>query len=393
MTPELSTEVNRPYLPADGGGPIKTEVTVDPGMQTQDVTRQVAIVIDSSGSMRGEKMGKAKQGAQFALGYLDDDDIVTVVGFDSSARVQTQATRVGDAGLSQLHDEVDQMSAGGGTNIYQGLEKATEQLRSAPSGSDTARRILLLSDGKDNNRGPADFERQARQIDEHGIRIRAAGIGDDYNEDTIRTLGSVARGQWRHVDQPDEIQEFFGDAVEAASTVVGTDAKLRLNLGDGVEIVEAYRAMPQIQEADIEYQGGDAVVKLPDLLDQQKQKVQMEIQAPGGEVGSKKTLADITLQANGGTASGELEVEYAEDFEKLSQEHKDISVGYEKTVIRSKLGQGDVDEAEEKTTILEDKYGEDMAEDVDEEVTIVKEGGRKEKNKTTIVKDDDDEGF
>lgn len=53
------------------------------------------------------------------------------------------------------------------------------------------------------------------------------------------------------------------------------------------------------------------------------------------------------------------------------------------------------DEAEEKTKILEDKHGDDAADDVDEldeQVTRVKEGGRGEQNETTIVKDDD-EGF
>lgn len=395
MGPELSTAVNRPFLSADEGGSLIGEISVDPGVQTQEVTRQVALVIDVSGSMRGEKMQQAIEGANFALGYLDDDDIVSVVEFNSSASVLTEATRIGDIGRDQLSDQVEQMSAGGGTNIYEGLEKATDQLRALPSGSDVARRILLLSDGKDNKRGPEDFDRQARQIDEHGIRIRAAGIGSEYNEETIRTLGSVARGQWRHVEQPSDIQEFFGEAVEQASTVVGTDAEIRMDLANGVEIVEAYRAKPQVQETDVEYQNGTAVVKLPDLLDRQEQKVQLQIQAPGGEIGRTATLADVTLKANGGTAQGAIEVEYTDDFEKLSQENKDVSIGYDKTVILDDLGKGNVDEAEEKTKILEDKHGDDAADDVDEldeQVTRVKEGGRGEQNETTIVKDDD-EGF
>lgn len=395
MGPELSTAVNRPFLSADEGGALIGEISVNPGAQTEEVTRQVALVIDVSGSMRGKKMDQAIDGANFALGYLDDEDIVSVVEFNSSATVLTEATRIREVGRDQLNSQVEKMSAGGGTNIYEGLEKATEELRALPSGSDVARRILLLSDGKDNKRGPEDFERQASRVDEHGIRIRAAGIGSEYDEETIRTLGSVARGQWRHVEQPSDIQEFFGEAVEQASTVVGTDAEIRMDIANGVEIAEAYRAKPQVQETDVEYQNGTAVVKLPDLLDRQEQKVQLRMQAPSGELGYTKTLADVTLKANGGTAQGSIEVEYTDGFEKLSQENKEVSIGYDKTVIRDDLGKGNVEEAEEKTKILEDKHGDDAADDVDEmdeQVTMVKEGGRGEQNQTTIVKDNDD-GF
>ncbi len=394
MEATLSTEVNRPYLPPVGG-PLIADVTVDPGMQTSEVTREIVLVIDTSGSMSGEKMRRVKEGAEFVLGYLDEDDYISIVEFNSSASVVLEAARYGEIGRDRAAEHVERMTAGGGTDIYEGLQLATEQLSGLPTGEDVARRVLLLSDGKDNRRGPEDFDRQARDIDERGIRIRAAGVGSDYEEETIRTLGTVARGQWRHIEEASEIGSFFGEAVEQASTVVGTDAQLRMDIADGVEFTEVYRAMPQTQTADVEYvEDNVAVVRLPDLLDRQTQKVQFKIRAPQGEVG-QRVLANMELQAGGRTASGELAVEYTTDDDKLSTENEAVSIEFDKTRIRTTLGEeGDEDAAEEQVTKLREKHGEDAADDVEEmqeEVTRVREGGRSEQQKTTIVRDEDDD--
>jgi Ca-activated chloride channel family protein len=393
MCPELTSELNRPYLPVVGGQ-VVADVTVEPGVQTGSVTRQIALVIDTSGSMSGAKMERARNGAKFVLGYLDDDDVLCIVDFDSSAEVVLEADRFGNLGRERATERIDEMTAGGGTNIYEALEKAADELRAQPTGSDVARRILLLSDGKDNRRGPDDFDRQARDIDEHGVRIRAAGIGDEYNEETIRTLGTAARGQWRHIEEPDEIQEFFGEAVEQASTVVGTDAELRMDIAEGVEFTEAYRGAPQAQRTDVEYVGDNTgVVKLPDLLDRQTQTVQLKIQAPTGELGQRKTLADLTLHAGGETASGAIEVEYTDDDEKLSVENKDPAIAMDKTRIRTTLGRGEDDEAEKQVTKLREKHGEEAAADADrmeDEVTRVREGERGEQESATRVRDEED---
>lgn len=388
----LTTKLNRPYLPAIGSDQmIVGRVSIEPGMQTSDVERQIALVIDTSGSMSGEKIERVREGANFILGYLQDNDILTIIAFDSSPAVVMEATRYGDISRQRIVEQIDSLSAGGGTDIHGGLERATEQLRDTPQSGDTARRILLLSDGKDNKRGPDDFERQAREIDEYGIRIRAGGIGDKYNEETIRTLGSMARGEWRHIEEAAEIQEFLGEGIEQASTVVGSNAELRMDIADGVEFTEVYRAMPQTQKVDVEYTGTNtAILKLPDLLDRQEQRAMLKIQVPGSDVERDLKLADLTLSAGDRTATDELTVEYTMDNELLSIENEDVSIELDETRIRTKLGEGDVDAAEEQVTKLKQKHGEEADVDqIEDDVTRVREGGRAEQADTTIVKDDD----
>jgi len=389
----LTTKLNRPYIQPNGGSQeLVGEVTVDPGLQTSQPDLQIAVLVDRSGSMSGDRIETAREGAKRALGYLDDDDVLTVIGFNSSADVALEATRFGDAERDDVESATDDLTAGGGTDIHGGLELATEELRDLPEDDDTVRRILLLSDGVDNVRGPDDFERQARDIDEHGIRIRAAGIGDEYDEETIRTLGSTSRGQWSHIEEPGEIQEFFGEALDDAETVVGTDAELRMNIADGVEFTEVYRAQPQVQEVDVEYEGtNEAVVKLPDLQERETQKVLMKIRAPGRDSETDLTLADVHLDAGNKSAEGEIELGYTTDGDLLGIEHKEVSVELDKTRVRKDLGEGDVESAETRVDKMKDKHGESAEiDELEEGVTRVAEGGRAEQEKQTKVKSDDD---
>jgi Ca-activated chloride channel family protein len=389
----LTTKLNRPYLPPIGNDTeITGRITIEPGMQTTTAERQIAIVVDTSGSMSGDRMKTARDGAKRALGYLEDNDILTIIGFNSQASVVLEATRYGDITRDQIMSAIDDLTAGGGTDIHGGLKLATDELRNISSSNNTARRILLLSDGKDNVREAEDFERQARDIDEHGIRIRAGGIGDGYDEETIRTLGITARGQWSHIEEPTEIEEFFGQAVEEASTVVGANAELRMDIAEGVEFSKVYRSLPQIQEIEAEYSASNvAVVKLPDLLERDTQKVLMKIRVPGQTTEEKVTLADITLNAGSKTATGKLEVEFTDDGDLLSTDNKEVSIELDETRVGLELGRGNVEKAETRVEKMENKHGDSVDSDkLNDSVTVVKEGGRAEQENATKIKFDDD---
>ncbi len=388
----ITVDLNRPYLPPLGQSQqIIGRVTVEPGIQTSNVERHIALVVDTSGSMSGAKMERAKNGAKYVLGYLDDDDIISIIGFNSSPTTLLPASRYGEIGREYVVEKIDELTAGGGTDIHGGLNEAAEELKDIPRTDNTARRILLLSDGKDNKRGPADFERQAQEIDGHGIRIRAGGVGDEYSEETIRTLGTAARGEWSHIEEAAEIQEFFGEAVAEAATVVGSNTELEMNIADGVEFTEVYRAMPQVQQTDVEYMGPNiAVVKLPDLRERETQQVLMKIQVPGFETEQSFEIADLTLRAGSQTATTSIEVTFTDDGDLLGVENQDVGRALDMTRVKDDLGKGNVEDAETRVEQLETKYGEQQEiEELEDDVTRVKQGGRAEQENATRVKPDD----
>ncbi|WP_018257900.1 vWA domain-containing protein [Halomicrobium katesii] len=387
----IETSVNRPNVPADGTT-VTAEIDVEPGEQEGDVRRHIALCIDTSGSMEGDNIKRARDGAAWVFGLLADDDYVSIVAFDTDADVILPATRWADLDRQTAMDHVEELTAGGGTDMYNGLKAAKETLSSSATGPDTVKRLLLLSDGKDNERTPDEFEGLAEAIDDAGIRIQSAGIGTDYNEATIRTLGTAGRGTWTHLEAPGDIEDFFGEAVEQAGSVVAPDAHLDLDVAPGVEVSEVYRALPQAQEVSPEWEANATRIKLPDLIERESQRVVLKIHAPPREPGSQEVLADVQLSARGDTASDQIAVEYTDQQEELAEHNESVDIDHKQTVIRTELGKGNVEAAETKVEQMTVIHGEDAeaVQEAERQTEIVKEGGRAEQSQATQIVDSDD---
>jgi Ca-activated chloride channel family protein len=400
MAAEIRTDVNRPNVPTDGTT-ITAEVDVEPGDKEEHVQRHIALCIDTSGSMSGEKIQRARDGASWVFGLLEDEDYVSIVAFDADAELVMRPTRWGDIDRDDAMATLDDLTAGGGTNMFDGLETAQNALEALEFRDDAnegtaVRRVLLLSDGKDKHNDPPAFEALAREIDDSGIRVESAGIGHDYNEDTIRTLGTTARGKWTHLAGPGDIEDFFGDAVEQAKSVVAPDAQLELDVADGVEVSDVYRALPQAQDVDLDWQDNTAIVKLPDLTEREHQRVVMKVHVPGqrGE-DDEVDLVDVTLTARGGQASDTISVTYTDDNADLAENNEEVQLDHQQTVIQTELGKGNVETAETQVEQMTRIHGEDteIVQEVQQQTQIVKEGGRAERNRATKIVSDDDDGI
>lgn len=398
MPPRIETAVNRPAVPWDGAT-LTAEVDVEPGQQEGAVQRVLALCIDTSGSMGGEKIQRAREGAAWIFGLLDEDDYVSITAFDSEAELIMRPTRWGDTSREEAMARVEELKAGGGTDMFDGLETARDALASVDELVDTGgavRRILLLSDGKDKHHEPADFADLAEEIDADGIRIKAAGIGAEYNEDTIRELGTKGRGEWTHLEGPFAIEDFFGDAVEDASEVVAPDARLELDVANGVEVEDVYRALPQAQEVDLDWEANTAIVKLPDLVEREHQKVTMKLHAPAIDAEEKNEeghiLVDLTLSARGTEVEAPIIVTYTEDNEKLAAENESVQLDHQQTVVKTELGKGNVEAAETEVERMTVIHGEDVeaVREAERQTEIVKEGGRAERNRATKIIDEDE---
>jgi len=397
---EIRTDVNRPAVPTDGTT-ITAEVDVEPGSRAADVQRHIALCIDTSGSMDGAKIQRARDGASWVFGLLEDDDYVSIVAFDSDAELVMRPSRWGDIDRQDAMDAVETLTAGGSTDMFDGLRTAQNALEALDMRDDATRgtvvrRILLLSDGKDKHNDPPDFRDLAIDVDESGIRVEAAGIGDEYNEDTIRTLGTTARGEWTHLEGPGDIEDFFGEAVEQANSVVAPDAELHLDVKDEVEISEVYRALPQAQDVDVYWENNAASIKLPDLIEREHQRVVMKIHVPARR-GEAETvdLVDVTLSARGEQASDTVTVEYTTDNERLAEHNEEVQLDHQQTVIQTELGKGNVEQAETQVEKMTKIHGEDteIVQEVERQTELVKEGGRAERNQATKIVSDDDEGI
>ena len=76
----------------------------------------IALVLDRSGSMKGEKIQQAKRAALVAVDRLRDDDIVSVVTYDTNVRVLVPATRASDR--DSIRQAIEGIQADGNTALF-----------------------------------------------------------------------------------------------------------------------------------------------------------------------------------------------------------------------------------------------------------------------------------
>src|SRR5262249_41041881 len=109
-------------------------------------TLAMVAVIDVSGSMSQGQLAIAKEAAKAPLKSLRNSDRFGVLSFNTGynwvASLQSAANR------AQISSQIETLRAGGGTNVYIGLNAAFAALRDAP---DEVKTVLLLSDGITQN--------------------------------------------------------------------------------------------------------------------------------------------------------------------------------------------------------------------------------------------------
>ncbi|HTM20765.1 MAG TPA: VWA domain-containing protein, partial [Kofleriaceae bacterium] len=125
MKLELAREASEPgvvhvlvRLRADGDTPVERRPV------------NLALVIDRSSSMRGPRMAQAARAAQLLVDQLSARDRLSLVVFDSSARLLWGPAPVGERERGQLRATLAALETGVGTNLAAGIKKGADAIRS-----------------------------------------------------------------------------------------------------------------------------------------------------------------------------------------------------------------------------------------------------------------------
>lgn len=228
----------------------------------------VALVLDTSGSMvEDDRMGTARRAANALASRLRPQDSLALVTFDDQAWLRLPRGPVLNPGLFQ--DVVAGLSPGGGTNLYDGLERGYRELDQA--GLEGVRRVVLLSDGVANIgvTEPEQIRALAAQQADRGVGLSALGVGVEFNEDLLASLADMGGGRYAFADRDGELERAFTSEVETLARTVAREAVLEVRLAQGDQVVRLYGYGSEQISPD---QGGFQVF-LGDLGDRQRRRV------------------------------------------------------------------------------------------------------------------------
>ena len=206
----------------------------DDSDKDQAIPKDVILVVDVSGSMRGEKLEQVRGAVQFVLGALGAGDGFGVVAFGSG--VNYYANKLSDT--SRVEDAlafVASLRAGGGTNIALALEEA---LKMAALDSERPQIILFLTDGL-----PTEGEQRlasilARVNDSAGgnVRIFTFGVGYDVNTTLLDTLAQQHHGTSTYVRPGENIEHAVSELYSRIDAPLLLDASLDLGKSGAYDV-------------------------------------------------------------------------------------------------------------------------------------------------------------
>lgn len=149
---------------------------------------EVVFVVDASGSMKGAPMETVKRALHAVLSELRPRDAFQLVRFDNAANVASRRPILADArGIAMGHAWVEQLSAGGGTEVMTGV-RAAFGLERDP---ERERVVCFLTDGYIGNE---DEVLRAVHEQRGDARVFSFGIGSAPNRYLLEELANVGDG-------------------------------------------------------------------------------------------------------------------------------------------------------------------------------------------------------
>jgi Ca-activated chloride channel family protein len=194
---KLDARLSHPYVTP---GQSDVFLTMDltgkevPGAERAPVN--LAVVIDRSGSMEGQKLAQAKEAAQHLVRQLKDSDRLTLIHYGSDVR-ELRALQATEANKAAMRRFIDGIADEGGTNIGAALATAERELKSG-LGDYKINRIILITDGQPTE-GITDGSRLVslvRHIHESVMTSSALGVGADFNEDLLQQFAEYGAGSY-----------------------------------------------------------------------------------------------------------------------------------------------------------------------------------------------------
>lgn len=199
------------------------------------VDKDVVLVLDTSGSMRGEKIEQAKDAARFIVEHLNNDDRFNVIAFDSTVRVAFDRLRGVDEGRRDALDFVDGLGAHGSTNINDALSTALDQV----SSNERPSLVIFLTDGLPTA-GVTDAAEIVRSVGATApktVRLFTFGVGYDVNAILLDQLAEQNRGLSEYVAPDEDVANIVSGFYERVSDPVLSD--IDIDFGN-VEVSDIY---------------------------------------------------------------------------------------------------------------------------------------------------------
>lgn len=213
----------------------------------QLIKKDITFVIDTSGSMAGEKIEQAKSALRFCLENLNEGDRFNLISFSTdTVRFKNSLVNYDVKTKKEALQFIEELQAEGGTNINDALMAAFDYQKSLFTKDSSPGMVVFLTDGLPTV-GERNIERiieNVKRVNIRNTRIFVLGVGHDVNTHLLDNLTSLNKGVSEYVRPGEDLEiklsQFY---IKISYPVL---ANLNLNV-EGVEIFDLYpKALPDL---------------------------------------------------------------------------------------------------------------------------------------------------
>lgn len=247
----LTSMLHRPNVNEDGYFLFLISPRVEAPAKV--IPRDVLLVLDSSGSMKGPKMEQAKKALQHFLKNMNRQDRIALMHFSTAVtRYQNEWLDAAPEELGRAQKWVGGLETAGGTAIDKALSTALEM---RPRDEGRSFTVLFFTDGLPSvgETNPEIIVKNVEKRNSGNTRIFTFGVGNDVNATMLDKLAETTRAVSTYV-RPDEDIETKASALWSKLT---NPVLTNLKVSAGKDIVLADTYPPELPDL---FQGGQLVV-------------------------------------------------------------------------------------------------------------------------------------
>jgi hypothetical protein len=254
---EFSCEVFQNEFLPEGGTDVHAIVAVTcagagAAGQSSEADAAEIIIVDTSGSMQGDRIAAAKAAAAAAVDQILDGTWFAVIsGTDGADRAfpypnaVSAMVRMEPGARAAAKEAVGRLVAGGGTAMGSWLRLATRLFESVPTA--TQRHAILLTDGK-NQSETGQTLRASIAAATGRFQCDCRGVGADWDVSELREVATALLGTVDIIPAPHELADAFATLMQQAMSRGVADAQLRVWAPQGARVLFVRQVAPQVED-------------------------------------------------------------------------------------------------------------------------------------------------
>ncbi len=238
----LRADLERTAL-APAGGPFHLRLALRSSAEHAAARPHLSVhlVLDVSGSMKGESIDRARNAADALVDRLAPTDDFSLTTFSSDAAVLVPDGPVG-ARRAFIHNVIRTIREDGGTNIGAGLELGYAQASNPSIPEEAVKVVFLLSDGHANAgiTKSDSLSRLALDAFQRGIQTSSFGLGTEYDGALMSAIAADGAGGYYYLRDAQQISPALSTELDRRLDPVATAVEVRVRLESDVQLLHVY---------------------------------------------------------------------------------------------------------------------------------------------------------